>query len=211
MNIYWRSVQSDIFELDTYFKSKMEEFFLKVNKYNKLTPAAALAWMQILKRKEYKKGSFLVRAGETAKNIAFVSRGLFSQYAPTENGNIYIKRFFSEGYFAASTTSLLSKSPSATTIEALENSIVWEYNFEAFKALTQKYQDIAGFYISYMELHWIIEKEPEEIGFRQNSAKDRYEDFIKKYPHLTKRIKKHHIASYLGITPTQVSRIFSNK
>lgn len=167
----------------------MEEFFLKVNSYNRLTPEAELAWMRILKRKEYKKGSFLVKAGDTAKNVAFVSRGLFSQYAADENGNVYIKRFFSEGYFAASTTSFLTKIPSATTIEALENSTVWEYDFEAFKELTQEYQDIAGFYINYMELHWIIKKEPEEIGFRQHTAKDRYEDFIKRYSHLATRIK----------------------
>jgi len=189
----------------------MEEFFLKINNYNKLTPEAELAWMQILKRKEYAKGSYLVKAGDMARNVAFVSQGLLYQYSLAENGSVYIKRFFSEGYFAASTTSLLSKTPSATTIEALENSTVWEYDFEKFKALTNKHQDIAAFYINYMELHWIIEKEPEEIGFRQHTAKDRYEDFVKKYSHLNKRIKKHHIASYLGITPTQVSRIFSAK
>ena len=189
----------------------MEEFFLKISNYSKLTPEAQLAWEQILKRKEYTKGSFLVKAGDTARTVAFVSRGLFSQYALAEDGSVFIKRFFSEGYFAASTTSLLSKTPSATTIEALEPSITWEYDFEEFKALTRKYQDIATFYIHYMELHWIIEKEPEEIGFRQCTAKDRYEDFIKKYAHLAKRIKKHYIASYLGITPTQVSRIFAAK
>lgn len=189
----------------------MEEFFQKINNYHKLTPEAEFAWVQILKRKEYKKGDFLIEAGDIARNVSFVSRGLFSQYSSDENGNIYIKRFFSEGYFAASTTSLLSRTPSATTIQALENSTVWEYDFGLFKALTQKYQDIAGFYIHYMERHWIIEKEPEEIGFRQHTSQDRYEDFLKKYPHLIKRIKKHHIASYLGITPTQVSRIFSAK
>ncbi|MEZ2442398.1 Crp/Fnr family transcriptional regulator [Chitinophaga sp. RCC_12] len=189
----------------------MEEFFLKINSYQKLTPEAEFAWMQILKRKEYKKGSFLVKAGDIARNVSFVSRGLFSQYWSDENEKIYIKRFFSEGYFAASTTSLLSKTPSVTTIQALENSIVWEYDFGLFKALTLKYPDIAAFYIHYMERHWIIEKEPEEIGFRQHASQDLYEDFIKKYAHLIKRIKKHHIASYLGITPTQVSRIFSAK
>jgi CRP-like cAMP-binding protein len=189
----------------------MEEFFAKINKYYKLTAEAQLAWLQIVKRNEYKKGSFLIKAGDTARNVAFVSRGLFSQYSTSEKGNVYIKRFFSEGYFAASTTSLLSKTPSITTIEALENSTVWEYDFWKFKTLTRKYQDIAEFYITYMELHWIMEKEPEEIGFRQFTAKDRYEDFKAKYSHLSGRIKKHHIASYLGITPTQASRIFLDK
>lgn len=58
-----------------------------------------------------------------------------------------------------------------------------------------------------MEVHWIIEKEPLEISLRHFDAKVRYEEFLKKYPQLVKRLKKHHIASYLGITPTQLSRI----
>ena len=59
-----------------------------------------------------------------------------------------------------------------------------------------------------MERHWLIDKEPYEISLRNDSAKTRYDEFLKKYPQLVKRLKKHHIAAYLGITPTQLSRIF---
>jgi len=51
-------------------------------------------------------------------------------------------------------------------------------------------------------------KEPYEISLRNDSAKVRYNDFLTNYPGLVKRLKKHHIASFLGITPTQLSRIF---
>jgi len=71
-----------------------------------------------------------------------------------------------------------------------------------------EHPDIATFYIKYIELHWIIEKEPLEISLRADTAKTRYDEFLRKYPNLGGRLKKHHIASYLGITPTQLSRIF---
>jgi len=62
------------------------------------------------------------------------------------------------------------------------------------------------------EQHWIIEKEPFEISLRYDEAKTRYEEFLVRYPNLAGRLKKHHIAAYLGITPTQLSSIFfSNK
>lgn len=190
----------------------MEDFFLKVSQYTTLSIESNTAWRKILRRRKFKKGEFLVRQGELARTVAFVSKGLFSQYSLDDDGNMFIKRFFSEDFFAASTTSLLSKSPSITSIEAIEDTLVWEYDFREFKDLTERHKDIAAFYISYMERHWIVEKEPEEIGFRQNTAKERYEDFQKKYSHLIKRIKKQHIAAYLGITPTQMSRIsFTNK
>jgi hypothetical protein len=58
-----------------------------------------------------------------------------------------------------------------------------------------------------MERHWIIEKEPDEISFRHDDAMRRYRDFIKKDPHLHKRLKQHHIAAWLGITPESLSRL----
>ncbi len=93
------------------------------------------------------------------------------------------------------------------TIKALEPSVVLEYNFNDFKQLTEKYSDIAAMYIRYMELHWIIEKEPLEIAFRSDTAKTRYIQFLKNYPTLEPRLKQHEVAAFLGITPTQLSRI----
>ena len=111
-----------------------------------------------------------------------------------------------EAYFAASTSALLKKAPSIFAIKAIEPTTVLEYDFWKFKKLTEKYNDIAAFYIKYMELHWIIEKEPLEISLRYDPAKAKYMDFLKSYPKLEPRLKQHEIASYLGITPTQLSR-----
>jgi CRP-like cAMP-binding protein len=134
---------------------------------------------------------------------------LFSQYTETEVGTKYIKRFFAEGSFAASTTSLLSKRASATSIEALEDASVLEYDFWDFKSLTERFKDVSGFYIAYMERHWILEKEPEELSLRQYSALEAYQRFNGEYGCLVHRLKKQDIAAYLGITPTQMSRILA--
>jgi hypothetical protein len=83
-------------------------------------------------------------------------------------------------------------------------------DFSEFKKPTEQYRDIASFYIHYMERYWIIEKEPIEISFRYESARKRYNNFLDTYPSLVRRLKKHQIASYLGITPTQLSRLFSS-
>ena len=83
-----------------------------------------------------------------------------------------------------------------------------EYNFNEFKKVVVSYSDIAAFYIRYLEQHWVIDKEPYEVSLRSDSAKVRYAHFLQKYPDLVQRLKKHHIAAYLGITPTQLSRIF---
>jgi CRP-like cAMP-binding protein len=137
-----------------------------------------------------------------------VIKGLFSQYYVKENGDTVIKYFFPEGRIAGSIPATMTRSESLFTITALEETTVLEYDFHEFKKLVSAYRDVAEFYIRYMEQNWIIDKEPYEISLRSDSAKVRYADFLRKYPNLTKRIKKRHIAAYLGVTPTQLSRLF---
>lgn len=186
----------------------MDVFFNKIATYSKLSDESRKAWEAILIAKTYKRGENFVSEGQAPKKVAFVVKGLFSQNYISDKGEVVIKTFFPEQRFAASVGAMLSKKPSVFTIVALEDTSVLEYDFFAFKKLAETYIDIAAFYFNYMELHWIIEKEPLEIALRHDPAAKRYEDFVSKYPTLIKRLKKHHIASFLGITPTQLSRIF---
>lgn len=186
----------------------LSAFFHKIESYAKLSPESKAAWEAILVPKTYAKGENFVSEGHTPRKVAFVVKGLFSQYYISEAGETVIKTFFPENRLAASVSAMLSNTPNVFTITALENTTVLEYDFAEFRKLALKHIDIAAFYIAYMELHWIIEKEPLEISLRYDTANKRYDDFLKKYPNLVKRLKKHHIASYLGITPTQLSRIF---
>lgn len=183
-------------------------FFQKIKSYTKLSIDAEQAWTAILKEQTYRKGDYFIQIGQVPKKVAFVHKGLFSQYYISEDGNAVIKYFFPEGRITGSVPATLTQSQSLFAIEALENSTVLEYDFNEFRNLVFAYPDIATFYIRYMEQHWIIEKEHYEISLRNDSASTRYDQFLKNYPDLVKRLKKHHIASFLGITPTQLSRIF---
>ncbi len=183
-------------------------FFQKIKTYAELSPQAEAAWDALLRENTYNKGDYFITEGQTPKKVAFIVKGLMYQYYTAENGDMVIKYFFPENRIAGSMTATLTQSPGALTIKALEDTNVLEYNFMEFKKLVTIYPDIAAFYIRYMEQHWIIEKEPYEISLRYESAKANYDNFLRKYPGLVKRLKKQHIAAYLGITPTQLSRIF---
>lgn len=185
-----------------------ETFFRKIRTYCNLSEEAEAAWAKLLQEKLYKKGDTFVSEGQVPKKYAFVVKGLFSQYYISDNGDTVIKYFFPENRIAGSVSATLLSGPSMFTIAAIENTTVLEYNFHEFRKLVDAYPDVAAFYIRYMEQHWIIDKEPYEISLRHDTAKDRYDEFVKKYPELIKRLKKHQIAAYLGITPTQLSRIF---
>jgi CRP-like cAMP-binding protein len=184
-----------------------EHFFRKICAYADLSEASRKNWQKLLSEESYKKGQYFVQLGQVPKKVGFVVKRLFSQNYISETGDTTIKYFFPEGRFAASVGAMLTGAPSAFSVIALEDTKVLSYDFSQFKELTKRHRDIASFYIHYMERHWIVEKEPLEISFRCDTASKRYNDFLSIYPGLAKRLKKHQIASYLGITPTQLSRI----
>jgi CRP-like cAMP-binding protein len=184
-----------------------DAFFKTIGNYTDLSDAARQAWASLLRPQRYRKEDDFIRAGDVPTAYAFVVEGLFSQHYIGRDGNMIIKYFFPENRIAASVSATMLGQPSLFTITAIEDSAVLEYDFAAFKALVCEFPDVAAFYISYLERHWVIEKEPVEISFRHDDAMQRYLDFIRAEPELHKRLKQHHIAAWLGITPETLSRL----
>jgi CRP-like cAMP-binding protein len=184
-----------------------DAFFKKIRTYADLSEEAERAWTSHLRRRQYSKDESFIVAGDIPTTFAFVVEGLFSQHYVGPEGDMIIKYFFPENRIAASVSATLLGQPSLFTISAIEDSTVLEYDFAAFKALVAKFPDIANFYIRYLERHWIVEKEPGEIAFRHDDAMQRYRDFISREPDLHKRLKQHHVAAWLGITPESLSRL----
>ena len=184
-----------------------EAFFTKIRTYTDLSAKAELTWSSLLRPRQYSKEEPFIRAGDVPTTFAFVVEGLLCQHYVGPDGDLIIKSFFPENRIAASVSATLLGEPSVFTITAIENSTVLEYDFAAFKLLVRDFPDIAAFYISYMERHWIIEKEPGEIAFRHDDAMQRYIDFIRTEPELHKRLRQHHVAAWLGITPESLSRL----
>jgi|ERR1700676_4679343 len=185
-------------------------FFRAVSTYAHLSDASENAWQKLLREESYAKGESFVELGKIPTKVGFVVKGLFSQNYISEAGDATIKYFFPEGRFAASVGAMLGGTPSIFSIIALENTKVLSYRFSEFKKLIEHNSEVMSFYVRYMERHWIIEKEPLEISFRYDTAKMRYNDFVRAHPALVKRLKKHQVASYLGITPTQLSRLLGS-
>ena len=188
-----------------------DPFFTTVGAYSHLSEVSRNAWRRLLQEESFRKGEAFVALGDVPRKVGFVLKGLFSQDYVSASGDATIKYFFPEGRFAASVGAMLSGTASLFSVVALEDTQVLSYDFAGFKELTERYADVMAFYIRYVERHWIIEKEPLEISFRCDTARKRYRDFLASYPTLAGRVRKHQIASYLGITPTQLSRLISSQ
>jgi CRP-like cAMP-binding protein len=187
------------------------EAFLTLKKsltaYSPISKETWKAFMGISKFRALKKRSILYRTGIIPVSYSYIYQGLIRCIVCDEIGNEYNKKFFDEGKFPGSMSALLTSTPSTLAFEALEDSLIIEIDFKAYRKLMVEKNDLKLFQIYYLEKNWLLEKEAREIEIVQQNATTRYLRFIDENPILVERLPQYHVASHLGITPTQLSRI----
>ena len=180
---------------------------LKFESYAQISVESWSLIESIIRFQELEKDEILLRNGQIAKNIHFVCEGALRAYVTDYDGNIYNKNIFLETDFAGSTVSYLQSTPSNFTLQALENTILISLNYKKYRQFIDDNIDLKNFYIAYLENNWVIEKEKREVSLVMENATDRYLKLLSKHSNIDKRIQQLHLASHLGITPTQLSRI----
>lgn len=139
--------------------------------------------------------------------ISFVFEGLFRSFSTNEKGEEYNKNFFCEGRFYGPMVALLKGVPIKAAVQALENSVVVDIDFTLYRELLFKSEDLKSFHILYLEKHWVMEKDDDAYALVLEDAASRYQRFLKDFEHILPRLSQYHIALYLGISPTHLSRV----
>ena len=188
-------------------KTFLYQFKEKLATYAPITQATWNKVCSMISFLQFSRNQTVVSYNEIARSMYFICKGAVRAFITDSKGNTYNKNLFLDGDFAGSKASLLQQQPSLFTLEALEDSILISIDYQKFKQLVYSCDDLKHFYISYLEHHWVIEKEQREISLVMDHATKRYTDLLQRHPTIDRRIAQHHIASHLGITPTQLSRI----
>lgn len=121
-----------------------------------------------------------------------------------------IKTFFIENSFPTPLTALLTSDACLLNFQALTPCTILSFDFLTFRNLFDNHPDLERLMLRILEREW-IKKERHDIRMVTNDATTNYEIFREEYPGLEQLIAQYHIASYLGITPIQLSRIRSSK
>jgi len=91
-------------------------------------------------------------------------------------------------------------------IDALEDSEVLLTEPSSIQKLNQYIPQSAVHYQAALQKS-MEAKNQRIVASLSETAEERYNDFLKKYPSLVQRVPQHMIASYLGISPETLSRI----
>ncbi|QNL21475.1 Crp/Fnr family transcriptional regulator [Hyphobacterium sp. CCMP332] len=155
---------------------------------------------------ELKKGEYFIRKGQYAKEIAFLESGIVRAYYITAEGKEYNKTFFSAPSIIGSYASLISKEKNTVAQQALTDCKLWKASFYKIERLSEGNIEIERLRRIIAE-GYFLSNEKKEIEMALLDAEQRYLILQKEYPGIELKIPQFHIASYLGISATQLSRI----
>lgn len=184
----------------------MEDLFRQLNGFVALPADARDALTRLFAPLSLPKAAYFARAGEPTRQIAFVRAGVLRAFYTSPAGVEYNKTFFTAGDFLGVYYALLLRKPSHLSVQALTAAELLVADFDAVQALYDSHPLIERFARRLAETYF-IRKEQRELDLVTLDARARYEQFRRNYPQLEQQIPQYHIASHLGITPTQLSRI----
>ena len=180
------------------------------NKYSEVSDTSIKRVAAISKIQHLEKGQYLLEIGASSKHKHILYKGAIVSTFIDSNGNVYHKNIFLKGDFVGSTVSAIIGKPSHFALEAIAPSTLISFDYNTYKHLIEEHKDLNDFYIAYLEKNWVIDKEQREIDIVMKDARSRYLELISNHPNMERLVPLRYIASHLGITPTQLSRIRKN-
>lgn len=180
----------------------------KIRKFYKLPEFSMKDWMMILPISELrslKKGDVFIKAGTVSEELAFIIKGSFRFYYEKEDVE-KTAYFVFDNQIMASFEGILEKTPSKTTIQALEDSEIFVLDYSKMRVMynfSSKFENIGRLIGEY----YILMLHNQLSSFLLDTPEERYLNLVENNPDLLNKVPLQYIASYIGVTPVSLSRI----
>lgn len=184
----------------------MQELFDHINRISPISKEAFSALQPSFTYIQLKKDEFFVSEGEYANHIGFLTKGVVRAFFLNQEGKEYSKQFFMAPSFIGAYTSLLTKQPTKIAQQALTHCEILSIEYQTLEKAYEKYHDLERLGRRIAE-NYFMEKEQKELEMALLDADKRYLILRERFPKIETLVPQYHIASYLGISPTQLSRI----
>ena len=153
-----------------------------------------------------KKREFLITSGKIVNHYYIVEKGFLRSFVIDVKGNEVTTNFYSQGSIILEETSFFLRIPTKEYIQVMEDTELWIKDFDTFQEhfnFSEKYREWGRAHLSKN----FFEFKQRSLGMITESATERYQDLVEDYPEIIQKASLKHIASFLGITDTSLSRI----
>lgn len=155
---------------------------------------------------DFPKGEVFLESGKMANAYYLIESGLLRAFVHDFNGNEITTAFHCPGEISIEVSSLFQRIPTEENIVALTDGTAWKIEFDIFEALFHKIEGFREWGRAWMAQQLFVSKK-RSIDMLTRSAADRYLSLLSDHPEIIKDAPLKHIASWLGVTDTSLSRI----
>ena len=168
---------------------------------NNIIQAVDSVW----KYQELPKGTQLLKEGSLSQKVFFVEKGLLRLYY-VKDGKDITHYFFSEKNTYVPIENVFLKQPYTYNLELLENSIIRTVDFTIIEKYLDENVKLQRF-TRHIAASTIKQLADHLYSLQFQSAQERYNLLLKKHPDILLRSPLGHIASYLNVTQSTLSKI----
>ncbi|MFT3680785.1 MAG: Crp/Fnr family transcriptional regulator [Ferruginibacter sp.] len=184
--------------------SQLLTSFLQVNRF--INPLTAEEIAAGFIERTVAKNNYLLEEGKICDTYYFLEKGFMRGFAHDTNGNDVTTAFYSAGQLVFEASSFFNRTPSKENIQALQDCSGCYITYEELNHLFHSRQEFREFGRSIL-VRGLSSLKTRMLSMITETAEQRYNTLLKNNPEIFQQAALKHIASYLGITDTSLSRI----
>ncbi|MBO3698158.1 Crp/Fnr family transcriptional regulator [Roseivirga sp. E12] len=157
-------------------------------------------------RRDIKKGTDLLKLGENSDSYWIVEKGLLRSFVISPTGDDITTNFYEPREIAMEFNGFFLRKRSLEAIQSLTDCVAWEVSFKGFSEFMKGNGPFGTWGREWM-VSYLVKRQQFHLSVHTNAARDRYEQLLKERPEVIRLSPLKHIASYLGITDSTLSRL----
>ncbi len=162
--------------------------------------------LPLFKQIEFAKNDFLLQEGKTEHNYWFLESGFVRSFVTDTEGKDITTQFYSSGDVVIDWPSFFLRTATRENIQAITDCICWQLDFDSFQQLFHSIETFREHGRKRLVNSYFALKNY-SVSIIADQAKERYIQLVKEKPHIVQNVSLQHIATYLGITNSSLSRI----
>jgi CRP-like cAMP-binding protein len=168
-------------------------------------PSAEIIASEFVPR-SIRRNDFLFKEGRVCNDYFFLENGFIRAFAFDTEGDEVTTNFYSAGQVVFEVSSFFNRNISKENFQALADCEGWSLTYEQLNKLFHSMQEFRDFGRSILVKGFSALK-IRMLSMITETAEQRYDALLKARPEIFQQAALRHIASYLGITDTSLSRI----
>ncbi len=184
----------------------MKKLLHALSEFYPLSDHTVQQLMGIFEEKEFKKKDKIASLGEIPTHFYVLTSGIVRSYITDDRGKEFIRSLYTPLVATGAFSALIQQNSTSMVYDCLTDCKMYVADFQKYKELAKENIELSNLYVLVLERIFIrMEKRILELSVLD--AKERYLKLKKHIPEIENLIPQYHIASYLNITPVQLSRI----